>query len=243
MKKIIQLSDLHVGYKHCEEALKEIVMDILEKRSPDKHVIVVTGDLVDNAKKDGSYERARKQLIKLENKHYKVLVVPGNHDYGSGGKAKKKYVKLFKEAFYGDKNVTYPKLDIVDGVAFIGLDSMADTFDWLDVWGADGELGNKQLKNLAIMLESSDVVYLKKVVYLHHHPFDNRGRLHMLKDYRQFKAVIENRIDCLLFGHNHDGNKYPEVWGINQCYDGSSSTGKSQGTGKPATPYRVISLD
>ncbi|GAB6147439.1 metallophosphoesterase family protein [Desulfocicer niacini] len=242
MKKIIHLSDLHVGYEHCEEELKKIVKDIIDNRAAKDHVVVVTGDIVDNAKKDGSYELARKQFKKLEDKQYKVLVVPGNHDYGSGGKAKKKYVKLFKQAFYDDKNITYPKLDILDGIAFIGLDSMADTFEWLDVWGADGELGNKQLKKLALILEGPDVANLKKVVYLHHHPFDHRGRLHMLKDYRQFKAVIENKVDCLLFGHNHDGNKYPGVWGITQCFDGSSSTGKSKGSGKPATPYRVITL-
>ncbi|WP_256091422.1 metallophosphoesterase family protein, partial [Candidatus Thiosymbion oneisti] len=147
---------------------------------------MVTGDIVDKAKKKGSYERARKQLKRLENKQYTVLVVPGNHDYGSGVKAKKKYVKLFKQAFYDDQSISYPKLDIVDGIAFIGLDSMADTFEWLDVWGADGELGNKQLKKLSLLLESDNVRNLKKVVYLHHHPFDHRGPPHMLKDYRQW---------------------------------------------------------
>lgn len=243
MKKIIHLSDLHVGYKHCEKNLKKLVTEILDKYSPDTHVVVVTGDIVENANKDGSYEKARNQFKRLEDKMYKVLVVPGNHDYGSGGKGKKKYVKLFKKAFFEDGAVKYPKVDPDGDIIFVGLDSMAETFDWLDVWGADGELGNKQLKNLALLLDSEKFQGKKKVVYLHHHPFDGRGLFHMLKDYRQFKRIIERKVDCLLFGHNHDGNQYPDVWAIKQCYDGSSSTGKSEEEGKPATPLRIIKLD
>lgn len=243
MKKIIHLSDLHVGFSHCANSLKRIVDRIQAKYSPGSHVILVTGDVVDNANKKGSYESARSQLKRLEERDFLVLVVPGNHDYGSGGKGKKKYVKGFKKAFFDNERITYPKLDIDGDIAFIGLDSMADTFDGLDRFGADGELGNRQLKRLAKLLGGRKLKNKKKVVYLHHHPFDARGRHHMLKDYRQLKRVIEGKIDCLLFGHNHDGNQYPGAWGIKHCYDGSSSTGKSKRKGKPATPLRIINLD
>jgi hypothetical protein len=151
-------------------------------------------------------------------------------------------VKKVKKIFFDNVDTTYPKLDIDAGIAFIGLDSMAATFNWLDRFGADGELGNKQLKRLSNMINSSRLENLKKVVYLHHHPFDARGPFHMLKDYLQFQRIIEGKIDCLLFGHNHDGNQYPDTWSIKQCYDGSSSTGKSQKSGKPATPIRIVTL-
>jgi len=243
MKKIIHLSDLHVGYEHCDEALARIIDSILSNYEPGSHVLVVTGDIVDDANTEGSYEQARSQLRRLEDQGFKVLVVPGNHDYGSGGKAKEKFVRLFKRAFFDNENVTYPKLDIDGDIAFIGLDSMADTFGWIERWGADGELGKEQLNGLAEMLASEALMGKKKVVYLHHHPFDVRGPFHMLEDYRKFKKVIEGKVDCLLFGHNHNGNQYPDTWGIPQCFDGSSSTGKSREKGKSATPLRVIELD
>ena len=242
MKKIIHLSDIHIGYKDCSEKFQKLIELIkLNYRPATDYVIVVTGDIVEDARQKWAYEEAVALFQRLENANYTVLVVPGNHDYGSGRKGNERYVSLFKQAFYADESVTYPKLDIIDEIAFIGLDSMAATFEWFDVWGADGELGEEQLADLDTLLDCADLRDKKKVVYLHHHPFDNRGFLHMLKDYKHFKQVVEGRVDCLLFGHNHEGNKYPNQWGIPQCYDGSSSTGKI-GDKYRATEVRLITV-
>jgi len=242
MKRIIHLSDLHVGYKDCSEKFSKLIELIkLNYRPASAHVIVVTGDIVEDARQKGAYEEAVALFQRLENASYTVLVVPGNHDYGSGRKGNERYVSLFKQAFYSDESVTYPKLDIIDEIAFIGLDSMAATFEWFDVWGADGELGEKQIAALDQLLSCPDLHNKKKVLYLHHHPFDDRGFLHRLKDSQQFKQVVEGRVDCLLFGHNHEGNKYPNHWGIPQCYDGSSSTGKI-GDKHRATGVRLITF-
>ena len=242
MKKIIHLSDLHVGYGDCETKLASVVTQIVASYRPaSTYLVVITGDTVDNANEDNAYKKALSILDPLTRAGFRILAVPGNHDYGTGAVGDRKFVKLFKEAYFGDVSTSYPKLDIFEDAAFIGLDSMAATFNWLDNLGADGELGKQQLSALGEMLSSDRLTGLKKVVYLHHHPFDGKGRAHMLKDYKKFKQVIENRIDCLLFGHNHDGNQYPDVWGIPICFDGSSSTGKSAPK-KPATPVRVIEL-
>jgi 3',5'-cyclic AMP phosphodiesterase CpdA len=242
MKKILHLSDLHVGYKDCGDHLKNVVNAIVAQYRPaSDYVVVITGDTVDDANQDGAYDKTLAILDPLVKAKYRVLVVPGNHDYGTGGLGDRKFVRLFKLAYFGDDSISYPKVDIVDNVAFIGLDSMAATFDWLDVIGADGELGKKQLSALEKLLTGEELAGRMKVVYLHHHPFDGKGKMHMLKDYKKFKEVVENRIDCLLFGHNHDGNQYPDVWGIPHCYDASSSTGKSAPK-KPATKVRVIEL-
>lgn len=242
MKKIIHLSDLHVGYQDCGSKLEQIVKDILAKYQPvSDFVVVITGDTVDDANRDGAYEEVLAILKPLTQAGYQILVVPGNHDYGSGALGKKKFVDLFKAAYFGDKNVSYPKVDIVENIAFIGLDSMAATFNSLDFFGADGELGGDQLDELERLVDSQELNGKKKVVYLHHHPFDGKGRAHMLKDYKRFKQVVEKKIDCLLFGHNHDGNRYPDVWGIPICFDGSSSTGKSAPE-KPITDVRVIEI-
>lgn len=243
MKKIIHLSDLHIGYGDCSDNLEEIVNTIIAEYQPaSDYVVVITGDTVDDANKKGVYEKVVELLEPLKKANYRMLVVPGNHDYGSGGVGNEKFVRLFKIAYFGDDSIIYPKVDIIDDIAFIGLDSMAATFNWLDVIGADGELGKKQLTSLNKLLAGQELHGKKKVVYLHHHPFDGKGKAHMLKDYKKFKKVVENRIDCLLFGHNHDGNQYPGVWGIPYCYDASSSTGKGAPR-KPATKVRVIALE
>ncbi len=242
MKKIIHLSDLHVGYENCGVNLEKIVNEIIAHYQPaSEYVVVITGDTVDDAKQKGAYEKTLAILSPLKKAKYQMLVVPGNHDYGSGGLGDEKFVRLFKIAYFGDENISYPKVDVIDNIAFIGLDSMAATFGFFDRIGADGELGKQQLNALEKLLAGHELAGKKKVIYLHHHPFDGKGKAHMLKDYKKFKEIVENKIDCLLFGHNHDGNQYPDVWGIPYCYDGSSSTGKSAPK-KPATKMRVIEL-
>lgn len=244
--KIIHLSDLHVGYRNCEVRLQGIVDSIIEQYSPADHIVVVTGDLVDEADSN-NYDRARRQLDRLCTAGFVVLVVPGNHDYGNGGLVHLKYVDEFKRVFFGSRTVSYPKLDldVAPGIAFIGLDSMADTLEGLDVLGPDGELGEAQLASLDEMLELPELHERKVVVYLHHHPFDDSWVMR-LKDHEAFKKIVESRVDYVLFGHDHDGYKQGGyvTWkdtGIT-CHDASSSTGKSEAEHKPAAPVKVIEL-
>jgi predicted MPP superfamily phosphohydrolase len=89
MKKIIHLSDLHFGYKHCTDKLKKIVKKIINNHDADSHVVVVTGDLVDNANRKPAFKNVWEELEKLEKQGFLVLVVPGNHDYGSGSHVNK----------------------------------------------------------------------------------------------------------------------------------------------------------
>jgi 3',5'-cyclic AMP phosphodiesterase CpdA len=178
-------------------------------------------------------------LNRLEKAGFTVLVVPGNHDYGTGNLGNAKYSKYFKKYFFGNTRVTYPKLDLIDGTAFMGLDSMEDEVNWYDFIWAEGELGKKQLKRLSKMLASDDVAHAEyRVVYLHHHPFHPKP-FHQLRDSQAFGAILtEHSIDALLFGHNHDGRVWSGHWGIRRVYDGGTSTGKE---GKPS-PHRVIDL-
>lgn len=251
MKKIIHLSDLHLGSKRVNRAFKKIVENIMKLTPADDYIIVITGDLIDNGLDKNQHEECKKILDTLEAVNFKVLVVPGNHDYGRFGYGvDRELVKIFKRIYYRDENESYPRVDYSnDGkIAFFGLDSMADAFR-ADGYssGAAGKLGTAQLERLDEKLKESRQVQSceKRVVYLHHHPFHGKRDTHKLKDAEQLcRVLLKHRdiMDALLFGHNHAGTEW-NGWleGISRCYDAGTSTRK-RFTAGGLTPHRVIDL-
>lgn len=247
MKKIIHLSDLHIGYPDMLQRFQYISNMIGELKKPhEDYIIVITGDLTDLAT-DSNYTDAADYVKHLREMGYTVLVVPGNHDYSELIFHWRGNVKKFKKTFFGTTDITYPKLDIIpDGtdegqMAFIGLDSMAEELHWYDSLWANGELGKKQLQRLQDMLMTPEVENCKyKVIYLHHHPFDPLYSAHRLKDAEKLCDILEeyangknpkHNIDALLFGHNHEENRPGLNWNgyiknISHCYDGGTSTRK-----------------
>lgn len=232
MKRIIHMSDLHVGYEDFGDRFRSITDNLIFEKGNKacEYVLVITGDLVDNAHNAESYPEVKAALDTLRNAGFEhILVVPGNHDYGTGSHGDKKFVTLFQQAFYGDKR-GFPRKDIIDGITFIGLDSMTEELNWYDELWAEGELGDQQLRRLKAILRDDDVRLCKKrVVYLHHHPFQWRP-LHKLKDSRKLKEVLVEAqgqgvsIDAVLFGHNHEGKVHNGQWGIPRCYDAGTAT-------------------
>ncbi len=226
------MSDLHIGHEGCEERFRIVIDQLIAKFGSNlsDYVLVITGDLVNDANVPDAYQRASACLDVLRDAGFEhILVVPGNHDYGTGDLGDEKFVPLFKKCFY-KKDIQYPKLDIIDGIAFIGLDSTAEELHWYDALWAEGELGTAQLERLTALLKSDKVCVCKKrVVYLHHHPFQWRP-MHQLKDSKQLQKVLMNvleagvSIDALLFGHNHQGHAHNGQWGIPRCYDAGTST-------------------
>ena len=223
MKKIIHLTDLHIGYKDekegidCKDAFEKIVGNIIADygHNADEYVIVITGDLCNSAAagEEEPYEHngetimappqyiiAKKEIKRLEDKDFKVLVGPGNHDYGRKGKDYiPEYKEKFKKMFLDNPEEDYPTL-YIDGtdMAFVGLDSMdgvfyeedfsADYDEYSDNWiMEDNDDGNKtvrlaggtfaygsitkeQRKRLKEMLDSLRNVE-HIIIHLHHHPF------------------------------------------------------------------------
>ena len=239
MKRMIHMSDPHVGLVNGEDfgerfrvMLKALIAEKGDKA--DEYVIVITGDLVDDAANDpAGHEEVKSGLEGLRNAGFgHVLVCPGNHDYGTGSHGDRKLVKRFKAIFYGDR-APYPRNQIIDDVAFIGLDSMAEELHWYDENFAQGELGKEQLGRLNDMLRSDEVVSCAaRVVYLHHHPFDWMPA-HELKDSRGFMRLLSEiiadgiSVDALLYGHNHLGGRH-NGRGIPRCYDAGSVTRKGR---------------
>lgn len=239
--KIIHLTDTHLGYKDLSSRMKSIVTRLIYTKTPaSNYVVVLTGDIVEDATEEGAFEEAIMHLDRLKKAGFKVLCVPGNHDYGTGIISSKKYVEKFKLSFFGSANVSYPKLDVFGNIAFIGLDSMAEELNWYDRLSAEGELGSAQLQRLSDMLTNNPSVQQAEhtVLYLHHHPFDPKPFL-QLKDSEELGQIVQQHsISAILFGHNHDGRKWNGVWQVPRVYDGGTSTGKK---GDPC-PHRVIDL-
>ncbi len=232
MKKIIHMSDIHVGFRNFDERFRNIAQRLIQHKDikAQESIIVITGDIIDNANKPDNFKKAKATIDFLrENGFRDILIVPGNHDYGTGSKGNKKFVKIFKQVYFNGE-VNFPKKDIIDEIAFIGLDSMAEELNWYDRLFAEGQLGDRQLLGLSQMLADADVqACRKKVVYLHHHPFQFRP-LHQLKDAKKLRHILLEAmkkgiaIDALLFGHNHEGNAHNNVWGIARCYDAGTAT-------------------
>ena len=245
LKRIIHLSDLHIGCEGLGEKFRYVASELasLKDDKLDEYVIVITGDLVDDATKPSQYLEARASIEFLKSLGFKhVLMVPGNHDYGTGNKADERFVSLFKKTFFGKENVSYPKVDIIGDIAFFGLDSMAEEICGTDKHFSQGELGEAQLKRLKAELDKDDVKKMKKVVYLHHHPFDSFP-LHELKDAGALKKIIANKVDALLYGHNHRGRPGIGKWGIPLAFESGTTTGKPRPEIADIIPFFRISTD
>lgn len=247
--KILHLSDLHIGYLYCEDRFSTVTDNIIAYcTDTSSYLIVITGDVVDKGKRSDQYAVANTYVTKLRNAGFIVLLVPGNHDYGSGIYPQEKFGKKFNEIFYGKSDLDYPILGdpngqkFIDNIAFIGLDSMEAEVEERDyIWGAEGRFGTDQLTKLDKLLQEDAIKNCKyRVVYFHHHPF-KQLMSHGVHDVKELEEIIikNGNVDILLFGHNHKGLKWNGMWGVKRCYDGGSATRKKEDSGY----HRIIDLD
>ena len=247
MKKLIHLSDLHCGYPGLEARLRELVRTLIFLKEPaSDYLVLFTGDFVENATQFDPYATPRRMIDLLREAGFTVLACPGNHDYGTGTLGHKRHVPKFKQAILGDPRTPFPKLDVIDGCALVGLDSMAEELNWYDRLFAQGELGKEQLDALDAILSSNAFTSAeKRVVYLHHHPFHPEP-FRQLKDSAALGEVLRARpvgfIDALLYGHNHEGRASHGKWGIGRCYDGGTATYKPGVPPRGVGYHRVMDL-
>jgi 3',5'-cyclic AMP phosphodiesterase CpdA len=250
---VVHMSDLHLGAAHTVARFDQMIDRVLALPAPaGGFIVALTGDLVDDAREQGAYDAAVERLARLERAGIPVVVIPGNHDYGFELRVYERFVAPFKHAFYrrfdrgagiwvvqgsglvrvaGPQEVTYPKLELLGGIAFIGLDSQEQELEgFIPSLSSDGQLGQAQLARLEVMLASPQVASARaRVLMLHHHAFDHLP-LHRLKDADALYPLIRGRVHALLFGHNHlliTGDDWRRFCGrleIPRCYDAGSTT-------------------
>lgn len=263
--KIIHLSDTHVGRDDNGVRLDRLVDDILTLGNPCEHVVIHTGDLINRG--DEHVMRAGGDILaRLSSAGWRVLLCPGNHDCGDAMKVDPAMARNFRDHFaayiYADQAAEFPVLTLIDDCALIGLDSNEAELGWPERWFAEGCLGVGQISKLSALLDRTEVRDRFVVLYLHHHPFFdayvvrpdvgdghffshlfgwNTRRFRRLKDAYSLLQCIRDRVDLLLFGHQHFGLDYSaesQRYGIPRAFDASSSTCTQMHTDRMR--YRIV---
>ena len=240
MTRFIQISDLHIhGKKKLENInCEKIVSHIVDKYGDSeglKPVVLVTGDIVDDGKAR-QYNSAVKLLRPLVENGFKVLPVPGNHDYGPCGNIYteesqsnfQKYMlsDLIEYEPAGQVGATmedlFPMVTATEEVVFVGLDSVVGREDTA-MHFASGEVGADQRKRLIDILNDPEIVFGKKiVVYFHHHPFYHALGLEMA-DAKEVLRILATKADFVCFGHKH----VSKVWNAENNIDWILASGKT----------------
>jgi Calcineurin-like phosphoesterase len=265
--KVIHLSDTHVGRDNNGQRVQALLDDITSLGDPVDHLIVHTGDLNDNASLE-VMQQSQALLEPLLAQGWRIVLAPGNHDYGDAMHVDPVCAARFREHFghlvFGSQPRQFPVLTLTESCALIGLDSNAAQMSWWERWAAEGALGQAQLAALNTLLDRPEVRQRKVLIYLHHHPFFdafavradvgdggyfshllgwNTRRFRRLKDAYSLLQILRDRADVLLFGHQHFGLDYSaegQRYGIALALDGSSSTATQMDTDRMR--YRVIDV-
>lgn len=267
--KLVHISDTHIGAGENADRLNRLVDDLLIHTDPKNCIVLHTGDLIDSATGENRRE-AKKILDRLAQNFSRVLLSPGNHDYGDKSGVGEHEARIFKEEFasyiFGDAQRDFPvPTPLGKEYVLIGLDSNAAELNCWNRWYAEGHLGSAQLDKLNRMLDSDSVRGKKVILYLHHHPFyygysvrpdigdKNFFRylkvrftrlFRRLKDAHSLCQIIRDRVDVLCFGHMHlglDCSGESGKYGIKLALDGGSTTCTEDDSDRMRC--RIIDLD
>ena len=265
--KIIHISDTHGGSGDCSQRFNSIVSAIIKNFNPLEVVVLHTGDIVHSYSEKNSDE-ALSTLNRLTDLGFKVLLCPGNHDYGNSlfvsTKCAEAFQKKFsKEIFNNRVPLTFPVVTRIEDCVFIGLDTSEKELRFWEQIMAEGEVGSDQRAKLSKELDLAKQQGLKTVVYMHHHPFITGYSVRpdigdaklffrlvqwctkpfrRLKDAYSLMQVCRDKVDILLFGHQHIGLNHKfeaERYGMKIALDGSSSTAKDM----DIDPMRIRVID
>jgi 3',5'-cyclic AMP phosphodiesterase CpdA len=181
-------------------ALARLVADMLGHK-PDH--IAMTGDVV-NIALPIEFKRAV-EWMKIFGDPNDVSFTPGNHD-AYVRDAMEGLARSFQPWTRGDGVAPgaekFPYLRVRKNIAIIGLNSGVPTAPLL----ASGKLGEAQLAQLPLLLDSAREKGLARVVLIHHPPHGAAGRplLRGLNDAREFERIVEaHGAEAILHGHTH----------------------------------------
>ena len=190
--RILHISDLHFGPPFVP-AVAEALLQSIPSLEP--HVIVVSGDITQRAKRE-QFEECKAFFARLPD--VPLLVIPGNHDVPLW----RIHERLFNpHGLY--REIISPNLNPVlqvGNVALVGLDSTAPRRSI-----SNGRLDRVQLRQLAESFASMPDDLVRIVVA--HHQFapghDRKIDVGMPGSRRAIDAFVEQRVEMILGGHLH----------------------------------------
>ena len=112
--RLIQLSDVHLGYIHGKEFAKRIVTQV-NRLDPD--LIFITGDLIDGV--NGNYDEFIEPLNRLRARHG-IFFITGNHEYYVGIEKTLEIIRKTQFRILDNEMVDIDGLEIV-GVSYPGI--------------------------------------------------------------------------------------------------------------------------
>jgi len=199
-KKIIQLSDLHLGGTKDLTFLKKLV-SLTNDQNAD--LIVITGDLF-----DGATNSQKRYIADLNNFKAKqgVIFTSGNHEIYSGVEKSRKLIETSKIIMLDNKAI------VIDGLQILGISypelKNTSSFDFEDP--------TKFTKNLPTIL-------------LYHTPTSIKANDENLSEVRSsdylapnttFSYAINHGISLQLSGHTHAGQFFPFTWVAAKVFKG-----------------------
>lgn len=191
--KIFQISDPHIRADMKHNYQVEMKLYGLAQKLGPVDMVVLTGDVTD----DGSevqYANALKLLTPFTNR---IIVVPGNHDYGVAGNFySKKCVKRFNVLA---ELLNFPRKEFYD-LRILPIDSNLKTTTPFDF--ARGNVGwwnRRAIKKFGLQCKKDKKVSL---VCMHHSPFEETWALE-LEDAEELIRSCEGYVDYVLVGHEH----------------------------------------
>lgn len=228
--KFLHVSDLHFHMSNEDNIQVTNMLNTLNENYPN-HYFIVTGDITD----DGNDKQLQNAYDSLKPFLGRIFICPGNHDFGAAGNFySKSRAKDFDKhlaapleqggTFYGNNE---PIINVVsdtnDKIMLIALDSNLETSHPFDF--ACGEVGEPQLNYIEAVLSDPNSAKMKKILFLHHHPFIQDDPFMELKDAKQFMRAIYGRVDVLMFGHKHKSKYWKNHGGISHIIASDNSPG------------------
>ena len=176
-----------------------------------KPLVIITGDLVTLGNDTLHWRNVKKALDYLNSFGFTVLTCPGNHDYNRGHGPRPEDYTEYREYVGGPAGSSYPTELRIGDHLFLGLNSLYGVHKGGKVFLAQGWLHDEQIDKMKNLISEyrATTPNGRIIVYLHHHPAYPPGAKavgsHLLKDgVNLVVALVDNPVDVLLFGHDHD---------------------------------------
>ncbi len=245
--RIAHLSDLHFTTFFKKSDLERIQYLLNYAISKNADHIVITGDLTDNAT-ESDFLILRQLFKKLDILNsQKLSLVIGNHDIFGGVQTAEDiftfpekcskvnfneqvnlFYNYFKETFadcvYLSKPNIFPYAKMLNGILFVGINSIAGYSTSKNIFASNGSVGIDQFDETLKILEQFKYKATNKIILIHHHfnkikvkgknSFGNfwqnieKQTMKLRKKKRLFNLFNRYEIDLVLHGHFHEMGEY-----------------------------------